>query len=65
MRRATSPAPAGAGGLTRRDFLIIGAATGVGVGLASASPTPVAAQPAVASAPAVPERAHRTLLGVL
>lgn len=66
MRRAPSPATTAAVGLTRRDFLLIGAAAGVGIGLTGSSPTAAAAQPvAPAAAAAAPERPHRTLLGVL
>lgn len=66
MRRASTPASTDVG-LSRRDFLIVGAAAGIGIGLTGSAPT-AAAQPAPAAPPAAaaaPERPHRTLLGVL
>jgi hypothetical protein len=65
MRRDPSPAPEPTGGLSRRTFLLVGAAAGVGIGLSTSAPTSAAAQPAAPSAVTIPERPHRTLLGVL
>jgi hypothetical protein len=64
-RRTPSPAPAATIGLSRRTFLLVGAAAGVGIGLSTSAPTPVAALPATPAAITLPERPHRTLLGLL
>jgi hypothetical protein len=64
-RRAAPPASTGPAGLTRRDFLILGTAAGVGIGFTTSTPSAVAATPVAPAAAAAPEREHRTLLGVL
>ena len=64
-RRAPFPVPTDTTGLSRRTFLIAGAAVGVGVGLTMSTPTAVAAQPTAPATITAAERPHRTLLGVL
>lgn len=63
MRR--DPAPEPPAGVSRRTFLVVGAAAGVGIGLSMSAPAPVAAQSATPHAVTIPERPHRTLLGLL
>jgi hypothetical protein len=61
--RPTDPPPPGPQALSRRSFLIAGAAAGIAAGL-SLPAAPAAARPAERAAIAT-ERPHRTLLGVL
>ena len=64
-RRAPSSSVVVTTGLTRRTFLTVGAAIGVGIGLTTSPPAAAVAPPAVATLAAAAERPHRTLLGVL
>lgn len=64
-RRAPSSPAAVTTGLSRRTFLIVGAAVGVGIGLTASPPAAAVGPPDVPATAAAAERPHRTLLGVL
>jgi hypothetical protein len=64
-RRAPSSPAAVTTGLTRRTFLAVGAAIGVGIGLTTSPPAAAVAPPGAPATAAAAERPHRTLLGVL